>query len=98
MRLFTLFNLTLLMLLVSVVTLISPSHLFSLINIPGLLVVVGGSLCALMLSKPHHKVLQLLRELPQLAKGRQLPAFYARAEFKQLLRCAHLYRSAQIRL
>jgi chemotaxis protein MotA len=98
MRLFTLFNLTLLMLLVSVVTLISPSHLFSLLNIPGLLIVVGGSLCALMLSKPHHKVLQLLRELPKLARGHQLPNFYARAEFKQLLRCAHLYRSAQIRL
>jgi chemotaxis protein MotA len=85
------------MLLVSVVILISPSHLFALINIPGLLVVLGGTLCAVLLSKPQHKVLQLIRELPDIIKG-QPAEFNGLAEFKQLLRCAHLYRSGQVRL
>lgn len=97
MRFLTVFNVTLLMLLGSVVVLISPSHLFALINIPGLLVVLGGTLCAVMLSKPQHKVLQLLRELPDVVRG-QAAAFHGRAEFKQLLRCAHLYRSSQTRV
>jgi len=97
MRFFTVFNVTLLMLLGSVVVLISPSHLFALINVPGLLVVLGGTLCAVMLSKPQHKVLQLLRELPEIIRG-QARAFQGRAEFKQLLRCAHLYRSSQTRV
>ncbi len=96
MRFLTIFNLTLVLLLAAVLMLISPKHLFALVNIPGLLVVVGGTLCALMLSKPQHKVLQLLRDLPAILKGE--PAEYnGRAEFKQLLRCAHLYRSSQIR-
>lgn len=60
MRILSVFNLTLLMLLVSVVILISPSHLFTLINTPGLLVVLGGTLCAVLLSNPQHKVLQLI--------------------------------------
>ncbi|HIG78920.1 MAG TPA: biopolymer transporter ExbB [Cycloclasticus sp.] len=97
MRILSVFNLTLLMLLVSVVILISPSHLFALINIPGLLVVLGGTLCAVLLSKPQHKVLQLIRELPDIIKG-QPAEFNGLAEFKQLLRCAHLYRSGQVRL
>ena len=96
MRFLTVFNLTLLLLLVAVVMLISPSHLFALINIPGLFVVLGGTLCAVMLSKPHHQVLQLLRELPSIIKGEGID-FFARMEFKQLLRCAQLYRSSQIR-
>lgn len=97
MRFLTVFNVTLLMLLVSVVVLISPSHLLALINIPGLLVVLGGTLCAVLLSKPQHKVLGLLRELPVIVKG-QSAEFRVRAEFQQLLRCAHLYRSGQVRL
>ncbi len=85
MRFLTVFNLTLLVLLVSVVVLISPGHLFALVNVPGLLVVIGGTLCAVMLSKPHHKVLQLLRDMPEVIRG-QVAAFHGRAEFKQLLR------------
>jgi len=96
MRFLTVFNLTLVLLLGAVVMLISPSHLFALINIPGLFVVLGGTLCAVMLSKPHHKVLQLLRELPNILKDETVD-FFARMEFKQLLRCAQLYRSSQIR-
>jgi chemotaxis protein MotA len=98
MRFLTVFNVALLMLLAAVVTLISPGHLLALINIPGLLVVLGGTLCALMLSKSQHKVLQLLRELPDIVHGRQAAAFHGRLEFRQLLRCAHLYRSAQVSL
>jgi len=97
MRFLTVFNLTLLMLLGSVVVLISPSHLLALINVPGLVVVLGGTLCAVMLSKPQHKVLQLLRELPDILKGQGVD-FHGRAEFKQLLRCAHLYRSSKVRV
>ena len=85
------------MLLVSVVTLISPSHLLALINIPGLLVVLGGTLCAVMLGKSQQKVLELLHEIPAIIKGQALP-YRARDEFKQLLRYAHLFRSSQNRL
>jgi len=96
MRFLTVFNLTLALLLAAVVMLISPGHLFALINIPGLLVVLGGTLCAVLLSKPHPKVLQLLREIPEITRGDAVD-FFARMEFKQLLRCAQLYRSSQIR-
>ena len=97
MRFFTLFNAALLLLLGSVVMLISPSHLFALINLPGLLVVLGGTLCAVLLSKPQHKVLSLIRELPEVVKTQPVD-FRGLAEFKQLLRCAHLYRSSQVRV
>lgn len=96
MRFFTVFNLTLSLLLGAVVTLISPGNLFALINLPGLLVVLGGTLCAVMLSKPQQMVLKLLTELPKIAKGAAVD-FQARTEFQQLLRCAQLYRSAQLR-
>jgi len=97
MRYLTVFNGMLLVLLASVVILISPSHLFALFNIPGLLVVFGGTLCAVLLSKPQHKVMQLIREIPDIIKGQALE-FQGLAEFRQLLRCAHLYRSSQIRV
>jgi len=97
MRFLTMFNAALLLLLGSVVMLISPSHLFALINLPGLLVVLGGTLCAVLLSKPQHKVLSLIRELPEIVKT-QPADFRGLAEFKQLLRCAHLYRSSQVRV
>ena len=97
MRFLSVFNVTLLMLLGSVVVLISPSHLFALINVPGLLGGLGGTLCAVMLSKPKHKVVQLIRELPDIIQGKE-KAFQGRAEFKQLLRCAQLYRSSKLRV
>jgi chemotaxis protein MotA len=50
-----------------------------------------------LLSKPQHKVLQLIRELPSIIKG-QPAEFRVLAEFKQLLRCAHLYRLSQVRV
>ena len=79
MRFFTVFNLALLMLLAAAVTLISPGHLLALINIPGLLVVFAGTPFALISSKPQHKVLQLLRELPDIAHGPQASAVHVRA-------------------
>ncbi|MEO1888509.1 MAG: MotA/TolQ/ExbB proton channel family protein [Cycloclasticus sp.] len=76
MRILSVFNVTLLMLLVSLVILISPSHLFALINIPGLLVVLGGTLCALVPYRSSQlRLLEQeikLAQQPVLLKGVQL--------------------------
>lgn len=96
MRFFTIFNVVLFMLLCSVVILISPSHLLALINLPGFIVVCGGTLCASILSKSQHKTLSLIREIPAIIKNEQ--ALHVHAEFKQLLRFAYLFRSGQIRV
>ncbi|PCI18890.1 MAG: biopolymer transporter ExbB [Piscirickettsiaceae bacterium] len=96
MRFFSLFNVVLLMLLCSVVILISPSHLLALVNIPGLVVVLGGTLCAVMLSKSQHKTVQLLKDIPSIVKTEQ--TLYVHFDFKQLLRFAYLFRAGQIKL
>lgn len=96
MRMFNLFNVMLLLLIASVVILISPSHLFALINLPGMIVVFGGSCIALMLSKPQQKVFALFNELPQAIKG-STHSYNALREFQQILRFAHLFRSSKFR-
>jgi len=93
MRFFTLFNIVLLMLLCSVVVLISPSHLLALINLPGFIVVCGGTLCAAILSKSQHKTIELLKDIPSIVKSEQ--TLHVHTDFKQLLRLAYLFRSNQ---
>lgn len=96
MRFMTWLNVALIMLLCSLMLLVSPREVLNLINFPGLMVVVGGSLCAMMLSRSQTKVIALLKSLPLIIKG-EAPGFDKSLDFKQLLRFAHLYRSGHVK-
>jgi len=96
MRPITLLSITLVVLLLSVTFLVSPANLLNLINLPGLLVVLGGSFLAIMLSKPQQEVIELLRELPSIYKN-EAQSLVSPSEVKYLMRLAHLNRSGKLR-
>jgi chemotaxis protein MotA len=96
MRPITVLGATLIAVTVSIVLLVSPSNLLNLINIPGLLVVLGGTLIAVMLSKPQQQVVNLLKELPKIYKGEYSNPI-RQADIQYLMRLAHLHRSGQLR-
>ena len=96
MRPVTLLSITLAILLISVTLLVSPANLLNLINLPGLLVVLGGTFLAIMLSKPQHEVIELLRDLPSIYKNK-VNSLVAASDIKYLMRLAHLNRSGKLR-
>lgn len=96
MRPFTVLGATLVAVVISIILLVSPAHLLNLINIPGLLVVFGGTLVAVMLSKPQQQVVDLLKELPAIYKGDYASPINV-SDIKYLMRLAHLHRSGQLR-
>ena len=96
MRPVTLLSITLAILLTSVTLLVSPENLLNLINLPGLLVVLGGTFLAIMLSKPQHEVIELLRDLPSIYKNK-VNSLVAASDIKYLMRLAHLNRSGKLR-
>lgn len=67
----------------------SPDHIGAFLNIPGLLVVIGGTLAATCISRPLAEVRDVLRALPGLLQDtRESRAL----EVQQLLRCADWLR------
>lgn len=74
--------------------LLSPEHISAFFNIPGLIVVIGGTLAATVVSRPITDVIRVLRSLPELATDEQ-PS--AGDEIEQLLRVAEWYRHGNIR-
>ena len=74
--------------------LLSPEHIGAFFNIPGLIVVIGGTLAATVVSRPIPDVIRVLRSLPELAKDEQ-PS--VEGEIEQLLRVAEWYRHGNIR-
>lgn len=72
----------------------SPGHLGAFINLPGLLVVVGGTLAATLVSRPFRDVQAVLREVPLLLHDEQ-PA--GQLEVNQLLRFADGFRMGNLR-
>ena len=96
MRPVTLLSITLVILLLSITFLVSPANLLNLINLPGLLVVLGGSFLAIMLSKPQQEVMELLRELPSIYKN-EAQSLVSPSDIKYLMRLAHLNRSGRLR-
>ena len=73
--------------------LLVPAHIGVFINIPGLLVVLGGTLAATVVSRPIADVMRVLRSLPELVKDETLSA---EVEVQQLLRVADWYRRGNI--
>lgn len=82
------------MLLVLGMVAMSPEHAGLFFNIPGLLVVIGGTFAATLVSRPLHDVRAVLREWPALLRDEQPTAV---AEMNQLLRFAEWYRLGNLR-
>ncbi len=81
-------------LIVLAMLLIAPSQIGLFINIPGLLVVVGGTLAATVVSRPVADVVRVLRGLPELATDVPVTAHN---EIDQLQRVAEYYRHGYVR-
>ncbi len=73
--------------------LLVPAHIGVFFNIPGLIVVLGGTLAATVVSRPIADVMRVLRSLPELIKDESLSAD---VEIQQLLRVAEWYRRGNI--
>lgn len=81
-------------LLVLGMVVMSPEHIGLFFNIPGLLVVLGGTFAAALVSRPWRDVQAVLRQLPQLLRD-ETPGIDA--ELNQLLRFAEWYRLGSLR-
>lgn len=73
--------------------LLMPARIGVFFNIPGLIVVLGGTLAATVVSRPLADVMRVLRSLPELLKEESLSAD---ADVQQLLRVADWYRRGNI--
>jgi len=82
------------LLLILVMILIAPEHIGAFFNIPGLIVVLGGTVAATLVSRPIKEVVPVLRKIPLLMKDY---APDAHTEIKQLLNFAEYYRRGGIR-
>ncbi len=74
--------------------LIAPEHMSAFINIPGLIVVFGGTLAATLVCKPLAEVRRVLRNLPDLLNDDKCACD---DEVNQLLKVADHYRHGRIR-
>ncbi len=82
------------LLLITVMILIAPEHVGAFFNIPGLIVVLGGTVAATLVSRPIKEVMPVLRKIPLLLKDYSPNA---NIEIKQLLNFAEIYRRGAIR-
>ncbi|TCK18074.1 chemotaxis protein MotA [Thiogranum longum] len=80
---------------IAAMMLISPSHIGAFLNLPGLVVVFGGTLIATFLSRPTVEVMAVLRSIPALLREEPLPAI--KHDIDQLLQFASRYRVASVR-
>lgn len=83
------------LLLILGMILLAPEHIGAFFNIPGLIVVLGGTLAATLVSRPIKEVLRVLRQIPALLEDHRPNA---EAEIQQLLNFADLYRRGALRL
>ncbi|MBU1192356.1 MAG: MotA/TolQ/ExbB proton channel family protein [Gammaproteobacteria bacterium] len=72
----------------------SPEHAGMFLNIPGLLVVLGGTLAATIVSRPIRDVKAVLRCMPELFRDELPPT---QTEVTQLLRFADWFRMGNLR-
>lgn len=79
---------------VTVLILMSPDSVAAFFNIPGLMVVIGGTLAATFVSRPINDVYRVLRALPALFREEE---DNSEADIAQLLRFASCYRSGKLR-
>lgn len=72
----------------------SPDHIGAFFNIPGLIVVAGGTLAATFVSRPINDVRAVLRSVPKLLEDQKETV---NDEITQLLRFAEWYRHGNLR-
>ena len=65
----------------------------TLLNLPGLILVVGGTLAATMIARPLPEVLEVFKSMPKLAHDETAQID---PEMEQLLEVAHWYRAGRI--
>ncbi|MEN8761171.1 MAG: MotA/TolQ/ExbB proton channel family protein [Thiogranum sp.] len=73
---------------------LSPVNATAFFNIPGLIVVIGGTLAATFVSRPIEDVYKVLRTLPELFREDE---DNIETDITQLLRFASLYRGGKLR-
>ena len=78
-------------LIVLVMLLLAPSQIGLFVNVPGLLIVVGGTFAATLVSRPFADVVRVLRSLPDLARDEPLSVDQ---EIGQIQRVAEYYPQA----
>lgn len=83
-----------LLLILSMILLV-PEHIGAFFNIPGLLVVLGGTLAATLVSRPMKEVVRVLRQIPTLLEDHS-PNIAT--EIQQLFDFAELYRLGKLRI
>ena len=81
-------------LIVLVMLLLAPSQVGLFLNVPGLLIVVGGTFAATLVSRPFADVVRVLRSLPSLATDEPLSVD---PEIGQIQRVAEYYRHGYVR-
>ena len=81
-------------LIVVVMLLLAPSEIGLFLNVPGLLIVVGGTFAATLVSRPFADVVRVLRSLPDLARDEPLSVDQ---EIGQIQRVAEYYRHGYVR-
>jgi chemotaxis protein MotA len=73
----------------------APEHISAFFNIPGLLVVIGGTIAATIVSRPIAEVKRVMKQLPALLEDERSDAS---RELNQLLQFADVYRRGSVRL
>jgi chemotaxis protein MotA len=81
-------------LIVLVMLLLAPSQVGLFLNVPGLMIVVGGTFAATLVSRPFADVVRVLRSLPDLARDEPLSVDQ---EIGQIQRVAEYYRHGYVR-
>lgn len=77
-----------------VMALVSHQNLLALFNVPGLVMVLGGTLAATIVSRPIREVVTALRALRPLLRDEKMEI---NREITQLLAIAHWYRDGNLR-
>jgi chemotaxis protein MotA len=72
----------------------SPDHIGAFFNLPGLIVVIGGTLTATFVSRPIPDVYRVLRSVPELFRDEKNSS---QTDCAQLLRFADWYRRGNLR-
>lgn len=83
------------MLLMVGMMVMSPEHIGIFFNLPGLLIVVGGTLAATIVSRPIRDVQSIVRIIPELLHDETAPSG---VEVNQLLRFAEGFRMGNLRI
>ena len=77
------------------ISLYAPEQLSHFVNIPGLLLVIGGTLVAILMCRPIQDVKRVLKSVPTLLKNNETSSTYS--EINQLLSIADYYRHGFLR-